>query len=162
MRSKKEIGVENTARQTALEVVGDSDFEILELTFRREKTGRVLRILLERTDGEDISLDDCADFSRRLSLLLDEKDFIPYDSYSLEVSSPGLDRPLKKPGDFLRFTGRLANIVTREADSTGRRKYKGRIKSAGDEVFTVFVEEENNEFDIKYSNVKKAHLEIEL
>ena len=69
----------------------------------------ILQIMIERIDGREITVDDCADSSRAISALLDVEDPLP-TAYELEVSSPGIDRPLTRPKDFERFAGHLAKI----------------------------------------------------
>ena len=95
-------------------ILTGSGLELVETQFRQEKKGLVLRLFIERVpDGEDgtgagalgsgVTLDDCVEVSRELGRLLDVEEVIE-GSYTLEVSSPGLDRPLKKPKDFERFS----------------------------------------------------------
>jgi ribosome maturation factor RimP len=86
---------------------------------------QVLQIMIERADGSDVSVDDCAAASRAVSPLLDVYD--PLDgAYQLEVSSPGIDRPLTRPGDYERFAGFLAKIELHEPRD-GRRRYRGTV-----------------------------------
>mgnify|MGYP002781109952 CR=1 FL=1 len=84
----------------------------------------VLQIMAERADGS-MDVEDCAKLSRRLSLLLDEQDPIAGE-YTLEVSSPGIDRPLTRPGDFARWTGHEARVEI-AAPVDGRRRFHGSI-----------------------------------
>ena len=83
-------------------VLNRENYELVELQYRRERTGLVLRIFIDRVQG--IILNDCVKVSEKLSQLLDEKDIIP-ERYTLEVSSPGLERILRKETDFQRFSG---------------------------------------------------------
>ena len=86
-------------------------FELVELEYKREGRGWTLRFYLDKEGG--ITLDDCADASREIGMLLEVEDVIP-SAYNLEVSSPGIDRPLKKATDYERFKGRLVKIKTYE------------------------------------------------
>jgi ribosome maturation factor RimP len=86
-------------------------FELVELEYKREGRGWTLRFFLDKEGG--ITLDDCADASREIGMLLEIEDVIP-TAYNLEVSSPGIDRPLKKPSDYERFRGKLIKIKTYE------------------------------------------------
>src|SRR5262245_45405780 len=96
-------------------------YDLVAVDFRREPSGWVLRVYIDRPDGVNITVDDCAAASRDLSTALDVAD--PIDrAYSLEVSSPGLDRPLVRERDFVRFVGRRARIRTREPIQ-GRRNF---------------------------------------
>ncbi|MEO5335714.1 MAG: ribosome maturation factor RimP [Magnetospirillum sp. WYHS-4] len=85
----------------------------------------VLQIMIEHPDGQPPTVDDCARVSRAVSAILDVEDPIR-DAYTLEVSSPGIDRPLTRPGDFERFVGQEAKVeLVRPLD--GRRRFRGRL-----------------------------------
>ena len=87
--------------------------------------GRMLRVFIDKPGG--VTLDDCAAVSRQLSRVLPVEGV---DYENLEVSSPGLDRPLRKPEDFVRFAGQKAEVRMRTPDSTGRRKFVGVLRGA--------------------------------
>ncbi|MGI6656453.1 MAG: ribosome maturation factor RimP [Desulfobulbus sp.] len=89
----------------------DLGMELVELQFRREGQGWVLRLFIDKEGG--VTIDDCATVSREVGAYLDVEDLIEH-AYHLEVSSPGLERPLKKAGDYERFAGRLARFKLRE------------------------------------------------
>jgi ribosome maturation factor RimP len=89
--------------------------------------GRLLRVFIDKPGG--INVDDCAMVSRQLTRVLPVEGV---DFERLEVSSPGLDRPLRKAGDFSRFAGRRAEVRMRTPDATGRRKFVGVIRRAAD------------------------------
>ena len=92
-----------------------------------------LQVMAERADGEPMQIDDCADVSRAISAVLDVEDPVSA-SYTLEVSSPGIDRPLVRLADFERFAGFEARIELRQA-LAGRRRYQGRLLGvSGDTV----------------------------
>lgn len=84
-----------------------------------------LQVMAERADGQDMSVDDCAEISRAVSALLDVEDPIA-GAYTLEVSSPGIDRPLTRPADFQRFAGFEARVETRQPVE-GRKRFRGRL-----------------------------------
>ncbi len=116
-----------------------------------------LQVMIDVKDNSrDITVDDCATVSRALSDLLDEKDPIK-ERYSLEVSSPGLDRPLTKPAHFKRYEGYLAKVET-EKKIENRKRFKGKIILADEQ--NVVVDMENVEYTIPYSAVAKAKLVI--
>ncbi|MFQ5958251.1 MAG: ribosome maturation factor RimP [Alphaproteobacteria bacterium] len=97
------------------------------------KARPTLQVMAERQDGTAITVDDCAEISRVVSALLDVDDPIA-GAYDLEVSSPGIDRPLVRPVDFERFAGHVAKIETRHPIG-GRRRFRGRLLGvSGDEV----------------------------
>jgi ribosome maturation factor RimP len=105
------------------EVVGFAGMELVHLEFRREGAGLVLRIYIDKEGG--VTLDDCARVSRLVSSQLDADDPIP-NRYTLEVSSPGLDRPLVRDQDYSRFAGRLIRLTT-AAPLQGQRRFSGRL-----------------------------------
>jgi ribosome maturation factor RimP len=142
-------------------VLAEDVFELADLEV--SGGGRILRVFVDKPGG--VSLADCARLSERLSLRLDIEDFIPY-RYTLEVSSPGLDRPLKRESDYERFVGRLARITTEPAIA-GQNVHIGRIlglvQGAGGAGGMVKIEEGSGQYlTIPLSQVKRARLEIEL
>src|SRR5476649_20778 len=96
-------------RAIAERVAGGYGLEIFDVQFRREAPGMVLRVRIDKP-GAGSTEEDCASVSRDLSAIFDVEDVVP-TAYTLEVSSPGLDRPLRGLDDYRRFTGRLANVV---------------------------------------------------
>ena len=90
-------------------ILEDLGYELVDIEYQREERGWILRFLVDRDGG--INLDDCAAASREISSILDVEDVVG-TAYSLEVSSPGIERPLKKVKDFERFAGHLAKIKT--------------------------------------------------
>lgn len=116
----------------------------------------VLRVTIDKEGG--VTLDDCQAFSTELSALLDVEDPIE-GAYSLEVTSPGLDRPLKKPGDFRKSLGKLARVVTK-AKVGGSGFIVGRIEAVGDDG--VVLRKDGELVEIMYENIKHARLEIEI
>jgi ribosome maturation factor RimP len=117
--------------------------------------GRFLRIFMDKPGG--ITLEDCAAVSRHLSRVL-EVEGIDYDR--LEVSSPGLDRPLRKAADFARFAGQKVDVRMRLADASGRRRYVGRLK--GIEGTTATVEVDGAAVALQLDGMDRARLVPEL
>ena len=138
-----------------LPVLEELGLELVEVQFRREQSGWVLRLIIDKQDG--VRLDDCVAVSREVGQLLDIEDFIE-QSYNLEVSSPGLERPLKSMADFQRFVGRQARIKTLEPFA-GEQVFIGRIKQAEEE--SIVLEVGRKEITIPFSQVAKARLEVE-
>jgi ribosome maturation factor RimP len=114
----------------------------------------VLQIMAERIDGAQMTVEDCADISRALSAILDVEDPVT-TAYVLEVSSPGIDRPLTRRKDFERFAGFEARLETREPIA-GRRRFKGRLRGfAGDEIR---IETEEGELAVPFEALHRAKL----
>ncbi len=114
-----------------------------------------LQIMIERKDRENIVVDDCAAVSRAVSALMDEKDPIA-GRYNLEVSSPGLDRPLTALENFVRFAGFEAKIET-DTEVEKRKRFKGRILRV-DEQDNIILAMDGEEYAIPYDAVAKAKL----
>jgi ribosome maturation factor RimP len=113
-----------------------------------------LQVMAERQDGRAMVVDDCADLSRAISALLDVEDPIA-GAYTLEVSSPGIDRPLVRPRDFERFAGHEARIEM-NVTIAGRRRFRGRLLGLKGDVVRVSVEGE--EIELPFSGISKAKL----
>ncbi|CBS88244.1 ribosome maturation factor RimP [Azospirillum lipoferum] len=114
----------------------------------------VLQIMAERADGAPMTVEDCADISRSVSALLDVEDPIR-EAYTLEVSSPGIDRPLTRLKDFERFAGFEARLESRMAID-GRKRFKGMLK--GVEHGLVCVDTEQGPARLEFDNILRAKL----
>jgi len=117
--------------------------------------GRLLRLFIDKPGG--VTLDDCAQISRHLTRVL-AVEGIDYDR--LEVSSPGLDRPLRKEADFARFAGSRAEVRMRTPDASGRRKFAGVLRGAGGG--RVSLELEGQTVELALDDVDRAKLIPEL
>jgi ribosome maturation factor RimP len=118
-------------RAIAERVARSHGLEIWDIVSRRETTGQVVRVFIDRpgpaaTPEQSVSIEDCELVSREIGTILDVEDPLPF-AYTLEVSSPGLDRPLRGEDDFRRFAGRLAKIVVREAVDN-QKAFEGRLR----------------------------------
>lgn len=135
--------------------------ELVDLEYKREGRSMVLRLFIDKEGG--VTLDDCAVVSRELSEVLDVEDFIS-EHYTLEVSSPGLNRPLKKKSDFERYLGKLVKIRTFEPlpdDAGNRRKtFLGELLAVESGVVRVRLTE-GQTAGIPLEKVAKANLEFE-
>ena len=123
---------------------------------------KTLQIMIERSNGEDVNIDDCVNVSRRASVLLAVDDPIPF-AYVLEVSSPGMDRPLVKPQDFIRFIGHAAQINVAEA-LHDRKRLIGRIEKADESGVTLSLSATGEDVllcDIPYYMIQKAKLFVD-
>ncbi|MDR2708447.1 MAG: ribosome maturation factor RimP [Elusimicrobiota bacterium] len=131
-------------------------FELVDIEYVREDGKRVVRIYIDNEKG--ITVDDCEKMSRIFSKVLDQTDIVD-ESYILEISSPGLYRTLKKEKDYLRFIGKKARIQTFVAYN-GQRNFLGTLMSFSDGIVKI-KDETNGDFEIEYSNIRKANLEPE-
>ncbi|MDJ0684098.1 MAG: ribosome maturation factor RimP [Alphaproteobacteria bacterium] len=134
--------------------LGDMGYELVRvrLTGSQRKT---LQIMADRIDGAGMSVEDCADISHAVSALLDVDDPIP-GAYSLEVSSPGIDRPLTRLAHFERFAGFDAKIEL-HAMLDGRKRYSGRINGVAGEAVRLALAE-GGSADLPYSEIRSAKL----
>lgn len=117
----------------------------------------VVRVFIDRPGG--VSLADCERFSKRLSVMLDVEDFLPF-SYVLEVSSPGLDRPLTREEDYRRFAGRKARVRLRSA-AAGRKNLQGKILGA-DRGRVRFELPSGDQLEVAVTEIERANLVIEI
>lgn len=136
-------------------LVRDLGFELVEIQLRREKTGLVLRVIIYKKEG--ISLADCTLVSREVGYLLEVDDPIG-SAYSLEVSSPGLDRPMVTARDFERNKGRKIKVVFDDMDE--KKTVVGIVQTVEDELF-VYVDTGKNNFKIDLASINNARLVIE-
>lgn len=138
-------------------IVSELHFELVEVQFRREAVGWVLRLIIDGEDGGGITIDNCATVSREVSSLLEVEDPIE-QAYSLEVSSPGLDRPLKKEKDFIRFKGRKAKVTTSKPIE-GQKKFDGVIENFDRNMLSLATDQ--GLLEIPYDQIAKARLIID-
>jgi ribosome maturation factor RimP len=133
--------------------VEEKGFELVDLQFNRGKGRYLLRIFIDHEKG--IRIDDCERISQKISASLDEADLIP-GPYVLEVSSPGLDRPLKKKEDFKRFRGHWVKLTFADPQQK-TRSIDGKILSCDDNILILENKKEEKQ-DIPYSSIIKAKL----
>ena len=136
-------------------IVSDEGMELVDVEYRRESRGWVLRLYLDKEGG--VTLDDCTRISQEVGRSLDVEDFIQIP-YTLEVSSPGLSRPLKTEKDFMKYRQSLIKVKTLDPIQN-RRQFKGRLLRVS--ANQVEMEVEGGIFQIPLSNVAKANLEVE-
>ena len=144
-------------------IMDDLDCELVDVEYQREQRGWVLRFFLDKKDG--INLDECAAASREISSLLDVEDIIG-TAYNLEVSSPGIERPLKKLPDFERFSGELAKIKTIDSidpDNSGRNRktFVGTLVGIDGENVLIILKKNTPAVPIKFQLIEKANLKFE-
>ena len=153
----------DTIRVIAERVARTRGLEVWDIQSRREAIGHVVRVFIDRpgaaaTPDESVSVEDCAEVNRELSTILDVEDPLPF-AYTLEVSSPGLDRPLRSDGDYKRFAGRLAKIVVSEAIDN-QKAFEGRLR--GIEGSAVLLEGPRGRMHrLPMQLITRARLEVE-
>jgi ribosome maturation factor RimP len=139
--------------------VEGAGYELVEVEWKREPGGWVVRLFVDRPEG-GFSLDDCERISRELSAVLDVADVIP-QAYSLEVSSPGLDRPLRTVDHFRRFRGEKAKVRL-IAGVDGRRNFSGTIVGVLDDAPSrVVMEVDGKEYTLPLDDLDRANLVYE-
>jgi ribosome maturation factor RimP len=143
--------------------VNAAGYDLVEIEFHREPHAFVLRVFIDLLEAEaevagGVTVADCERASRTISAALDVADPIP-QKYALEVSSPGLDRPLRRLSDFHRYAGRRARIKLHDPIE-GRRNFAGTLRDAADGV--VNIEADGREFALPLAAIVKAHLEYDL
>jgi ribosome maturation factor RimP len=127
-------------------------FELVGLEFVRAGKHSTLRIYIDSEKGIDV--DDCADVSHQVSAVLDVEDPISTE-YNLEVSSPGLDRPLFKPEHYQQVAGQTITVKLQMPEN-GRRNFKGVLGHVDNTVFSIDVD--NETFELAFDNVLKANV----
>lgn len=133
----------------------EKNLELFDIEFKGTGHKGVLRVFIDKEEG--VTINDCAQISRELGTLLDVHEVIP-GSYNLEISSPGLTRPLRNPSDFTRYKGKNVKIKTFE-DIDDRKVFKGKLLDFIDEI--VSIETDGVNHMIPYNKIEKANLELD-
>jgi ribosome maturation factor RimP len=168
-------------REIAERVAASSGLEVVEVEFRGSGKARMLRVFLDRPGAASgdvlagVTHGDCVNFSREFGIILDVEDAVP-GSYTLEVSSPGLDRKLTKPSEFERFVGSRVKLTTRNPVNN-TRYFEGRLESFREGRLTLDLSvaghksrrkmgaagiEQGQKIEIEFANVEKANLVPEI
>ena len=168
-------------REIAERVAASSGLEVVDVELRGSGNARMLRVFLDKPGAASgdplagVTHGDCANFSREFGTILDVEDAMP-GSYTLEVSSPGLDRKLTKPADFERFTGSRMKLMTRNPVNNNRY-FEGRLESFRDGMLTLdlsvaskkskkkmrtAVTEQAQKIEVEFANVEQANLVPEI
>jgi ribosome maturation factor RimP len=159
-----EAAVVERVRALAGRIADTYGLQIFDVQFRREAGGMILRVQIDRpgpaaTADESVSVGDCAAVSRDLSVILDVEDDVVPVAYTLEVSSPGLDRPLRSVDDYRRFEGRWAKIVMREAVD-GQSFFRGRLGRVEDGGVVIDADD-GRQHRVALNLIVRANLEVE-
>jgi len=138
-------------------VINDLGIDLVDVDLKKMGGKALLRVYVETDTG--VTIDDCERVSREVESILDVEDPIP-SSYVLEVSSPGLDRPLKKPEDFIRFKGHMVRVVTQEP--IGKQTFfSGSLADANEKEIVLHLPKDR-EMTITYDMISSARLEVEV
>jgi ribosome maturation factor RimP len=143
--------------EIAERVAGSEGIEVVDVQLLGGGKARVLRIFIDKPEG--VSHKECEFISHQVGTILDVEDVIPGEGYTLEVSSPGLERKLTKPGDFERFTGRKAKIVLREPVEN-RRSWEGTLLRFSNGLIEL-EPEAGKVIQFALGQVEKANLKFE-
>lgn len=147
-----------TVRSFAEELLESLGFELVDMEYLAADSRGVLRLYIDRPEG-GITLDDCVTVSRQMAALLDVEDLIPF-SYTLEVSSPGLNRPLKRPKDFLAHCGKKIKIKTR-LPVDGRRRFSGVLQEYRERDGSLVLDTDAGSYTLEVANFAKCNLVYE-
>jgi ribosome maturation factor RimP len=153
-------------REIAQRVADSSGLELVEVDLRGGGKARMLRIFIDKPGG--VTHEDCSNFSHEVGTIFDVEEAVPGGTYTLEVSSPGLDRKLLKASDYDRFTGSLIKLMTRDPVA-GNRHFEGRLKAFRDGRLELELlprkkskkheaTETDTQIEIDLANVEKANL----
>ncbi len=149
--------LESRIAELAGQIAVSMGMEVVLVEVKGDGNRSIVRVFIDQPSG--ISLEDCERFSKRLSVLLDVEDWIPFH-YILEVSSPGVNRPLVKESDFRRFTGKEAKLRTR-LPIEGQRNFKGKIVGVTEGRLELEVAP-GKQIGIALMDIEKANLIAEL
>jgi ribosome maturation factor RimP len=151
--------IADRARRLLEPIIVREGFELVEVEWAREGPSWVLRLFVDRPGG--VNVDHCQELSRTVETVLDVEDFIE-PAYSLEVSSPGVNRPLRKPEDFQRFAGERAHVKAyAPVDAPGgpRKNWTGTLRGFKDGA--VEIEVDGVMHRVPHDRIAKAHLEYD-
>jgi ribosome maturation factor RimP len=151
--------VEARAQELLEPLVAGEGLELLEVEFIREREGWILRLFIDKPGGR-VGLDECSQVSRAVDTVLDVEDIVPHE-YNLEVSSPGVNRPLKKPTHYERVKGQKVKVKTfGPIGEPPRKNFTGTLTEVAADAISVDVEGAGN-FRISFKDIARANLEFE-
>jgi len=149
--------VEKKIKELVEPIIRGMGFKLFDVEFKPEGRGWVLRIIADKEGG--ITIKDCESISKKIGALLDVEDLIPF-SYLLEITSPGLTRPLTKVEHYDFFKGRLVKLILKEPIE-GRREVVGYIEDVRNGIIDIREKEKGDILHIPFSAIAKGRLEIE-
>jgi len=146
--------VEQRVSDIIVPSIDEMGFRVVRIRLSGQDKGKSLQLMIEKKDHSTLNVDDCAEVSRTASLLLEVDDPVP-GAYNLEVSSPGIDRPLTAEEDFVRYKGFVAKIET-DTLVNGRKRFRGNIKECNDGIVTITVDSED--YDVPCADISQSKL----
>lgn len=147
------MSIENEIENYITPHINEMGYIIVRVKYMRKI--QVLQIMLEKSNGKSVDIDDCEKASKEISVLLDVLDPIK-DQYSLEVSSTGINRPLVKIDDYIRFCG--SNVVI----STYKKKFSGQLIKADANTIQIKLKGTNNIIDVSHTDISNAYLDFNI
>jgi len=147
--------IEQTVETYLKPILDEHNFELVDVEYVKEGTNWYLRVFIDKEGG--ITIDDCELVSRALEKILDKEDPIK-NSYILEVSSPGLDRPLKKDSDFEKYKGRIVDIKLYKPFNK-KKEYSGELLELRDNIVYI-IDEEGNQLSFNRNNIAIVRLAV--
>jgi len=154
------MNLETRIEQLIEPALNDLGYGIVRVLIIRTKRVQ-LQVMIEKLDGQPITIDDCVEATRTISPILDVDDPIN-SSYNLEVTSPGLDRPLVKEEDFSRFSGERVFIKTFNAVHENQKKFHGILEGISDSTVQVMLHDSEIRVDIPYLEIASAKLDPDI
>ncbi|AIF80748.1 ribosome maturation protein RimP [endosymbiont of Acanthamoeba sp. UWC8] len=149
------------AESKIFEIINESvralGFDIVRIKNLQAGRSKTLQIMIDRMDNENIAIEDCEQVSRHISALLDVEDIID-ERYTLEVSSPGLNRPLTRLKDFENNIGNIIKLTIFEAVD-GRRRFVGKINEVNEENIVILPKDANEIINLNFNNIEEAFLQ---
>ncbi|HCS72949.1 MAG TPA: ribosome maturation factor RimP [Clostridiales bacterium] len=149
------VKTKNLVEEILQPILEQNDYELVDIEYTKEGSHWYLRIYIDKEGG--VTVDDCQTVSEQVSMWLDKKDPIPH-SYILEVSSPGLDRILKKPADFIRYKGYKVDVSLYKAIE-GKKKFTGEL--IGWEEEQLLVQERDTLLSFSRNDIAAVRLAVE-
>ena len=137
-------------------LAAEMNFFVVDVEFKKEGQDKILRAYIDKDGGVD--LDDCEKFSRALEIIWDDEDFIE-EAYNLEVSSPGLDRQLKKEREFLHYIGRMVDVKLYK-EQEGLKEFSGILKNYEEKIVSLEVDGKDIKINLKDAAYIKLYFEF--
>lgn len=147
--------LEQRISQIITPIIADMGFALVHVVMTSEDNSAVLRVMAEHAETGELNIDDCARMSRAVGAALDVEDVIQ-GAYRLELSSPGIDRPLVRVADFTTWQGFEAKVEIDPPLSTGQKKFRGRLRGVTNE--NVLLETDEGPFELPLHGIQKARL----